>query len=203
MRRSDAEEGTECARGVCSARGGGDAYPSRHEPEVDYEALYAGGYFTDDVKGGVLDKTEVIKARRLEMDFFKSMGVYRKIPRTQVPRGQRIITTKWVDTNKGTATDPEYRSRLVGREIKTDERPNLFVATPPLESLRYVAGLWASSQSQVNLHRTRAIDVKRACFYAPVRRPIFIELPAEDRLDVDGDMLAQFNLSLLRYEGCT
>ena len=40
------------------------------------------------------------------------------------------------------------------------------------------------------------MDVKRAYFYAPARKPIFIELPAEDRLPGEEDMVAQLNLSL-------
>ena len=56
------------------------------------------------------------------------------------------ITTRWVDTDKGDAENPNYRAKLAGREIKTDERPDLFVATPPLESLRYIIGKCASNQ---------------------------------------------------------
>ena len=104
----------------------------------------------DDVRGGILDKQMCIDARKLEMQFFRKMGVYRKIKRTDLPPGAKVITTKWVDTNKGTEAEPNYRSRLVGREIKTDERPDLFAATPPLESLRYVLSLCASSQSGPN-----------------------------------------------------
>ena len=116
-----------------------------------------------------MDKPRVVEARKLEMAFFRRMGVYRKVRRSDVPRGQRIITTKWVDTSKGTEEEPDYRSRLVGREIKMDERPDLFAATPPLESLRYVVSLCASSQCREDPHRLLAIDVKRAYFYAPVR----------------------------------
>ena len=68
------------------------------------------------------------------------------IKRSEVPAGAKVITTKWADTNKGTEREPNYRSRLVGREIKTDDRPDLFAATPPLESLRYVLSLCASTQ---------------------------------------------------------
>ena len=92
----------------------------------------------DDVRGGVLDKQSCIEARRLEMHLFRKMGVYRKMKRADLPSRAKVITTKWVDTNKGSDTEPNYRSRLVGREIKTEERPDLFAATPPLESLRYV-----------------------------------------------------------------
>ena len=35
--------------------------------------------------------------------------------------------------NKGDISNPEYRSRLVAKEIKKDKRQDLFAATPPLE----------------------------------------------------------------------
>ena len=59
--------------------------------------------FTDDVNGGnALDKDKVIAARRLEMQFFKKMGVFEKVDGKEVrSSGGKIITTKWVDTDKG------------------------------------------------------------------------------------------------------
>ncbi len=39
-----------------------------------------------------------------------------------------------VDVNKGDDKSPEYRSRLVAKEIKKDDRTDLFAATPPLEA---------------------------------------------------------------------
>ena len=189
-RESDHTEALDCAKGAAAR------YDHPHAEEPDWRSLYGDGYFIDDVKGGRLDKEQVIQARQLEMAFFRDMGVYRKMPRSHLPPGARTITTKWVDTNKGTDEEPNYRSRLVGREIKTDERPDLFAATPPLESLRYVLSLCASTQWNNRPHRILSVDVKRAYFYAPARRPIFIELPAEDRLPGDEDKVAQLNLSL-------
>ena len=49
-----------------------------HEAPVDFHKLYAEMEFYDDVKGGPLDRDEVIKARRLEMDYFKNMGCIRR-----------------------------------------------------------------------------------------------------------------------------
>ena len=140
------ERGLECAREMARL----DHPHEEEHPNLDW--YYGPGYFTDDVKGGLLDKQQCIDARRLEMDYFRRMGVYRKIKRSEVPAGARIITTKWVDTNKGTEDEPNYRSRLVGREIKTDDRPDLFAATPPLESLRYVLSLCASTQDGPKPH---------------------------------------------------
>ena len=119
--------------------------------------MYWQAEFTDDVKGGLLNKEAVVEARKLEMDYFKKMQVYKKIKRSDMPAGSKLITTKWVDTNKGSEEEPNYRSRLVGREIKTNERPDLFAATPPLESLRYVLSKCASTES----HRILSIDAKK------------------------------------------
>ena len=109
------------------------------------EHLYSGKDFYDDVSGKYLDKTLAIKARCLEIEFFRKMGVYTKVPRSQAGDA-KVITTRWLDTDKGDADAPNYRARLVGREIKTDERPDLFAATPPLESLRYIVSKCASNQ---------------------------------------------------------
>ena len=43
--------------------------------------------------------------------------------------------------NKGDAENPEYRSRLVAKEIKKDNRDDLFAATPPLEALKLLIGM--------------------------------------------------------------
>ena len=106
-RREQAErqkQGLECAREMANAN---CDHPHDESPDLDW--YYGPGYFVDDVKGGVLDKQSCIDARRLEMQFFKKMGVYRKMPRKDLPPGAKTITTKWVDTNKGTEREPNYR----------------------------------------------------------------------------------------------
>ena len=108
--------------------------------------MYSGKEFFDDVHGKWREKNRAIEARRLELEFFRKMGVYTKVPRAQAGNN-KIIATRWIDTDKGDAENPNYRSRLVGREIKTDERPDLFAATPPLESLRYIISKCASNQT--------------------------------------------------------
>ena len=102
-----------------------------------------------DVHGKWLDKDRAIEARRLEFEFFRKMDVYTKVPRSMAG-DSKVITTRWIDTDKGDAENANYRERLVGREIKTDERPYLFAAIPPLESLRYIVGKCASNQVEVN-----------------------------------------------------
>ena len=87
-----------------------------------------------------------IDARMLEIEFFRRMKVYTKVPRHQA-NGQKVIRTKWLDIDKGDAGQPNYRSRLVGCELKLkDHRLDLFAATPPFESLRLMYSICASNQ---------------------------------------------------------
>ena len=47
--------------------------------------------FTDDVSGQHLDARLAVKARKLEMDFFRRMRVYTEVPRSQV-RNKKVIS---------------------------------------------------------------------------------------------------------------
>ena len=64
------------------------------------------------------------------------MGVYSKVPRAEATGcGSKVITTNWIDTNNGSEAEPNYRSRLVGRELNLSDRPDLFAATPHYTAL--------------------------------------------------------------------
>lgn len=55
--------------------------PHPHEDTKYIEYLYAGKGFFDDVHGKWLDKSRVIEARRLELDFFgKMVGIHQGSP---------------------------------------------------------------------------------------------------------------------------
>ena len=108
----------------------------------------------------------------------------------------KVVPTKLVDTNNGSGHEPNYRSRLVGRELNLSDRPDLFAATLPLESLRYIVSRCASSQRRQRPHRILSIDVSRAYFYAESIRPVFIQIPEEDRLPGDEGLVGRLNLSL-------
>ena len=170
------------------------ASPNEEEDEW-MKWLYDDVDFVDDVNGGKeLDKERVIKARKAEMDYFKKRGVYTKVPRSEATKGgHKIITTKWIDTEKGSG---EYRSRLVGREIKKDQRLDMFAATPPIETMRFLASQCAQRQGQSKPWRMGVIDVRRAYFYAPATRPIYVEIPVEDREDGDEDVVGRLQMSL-------
>jgi len=186
---------------ISSLIGALDEEISPHDEAEEMERwrmMYDGYDFFDDMNEfKKMDREEVIKARRVEMQFFKNMGVYVKVPRETARRhGCKIITTKWLDTNKGDAQNPNYRSRMVGREIKCDKRMDLFSATPPLETLKMITSICARRQSDAKPCRMAIVDIKRAYFYAKARRPVFIEIPAEDREEGEEGMVGQLQLSL-------
>ena len=131
----------------------------------------------------------------MRLSTFKKNKVYTKGSRAEA-KGHKVISTKWIDTNKGDSKRPNYRSRLVGREIKKDKRLDLFAATPPLETLKFLMARAAQEQKRSNPWRIGTIDVRRAYFYAPSKRPLYVEIPMEDRLPGDEQMVGKLELSL-------
>ena len=142
-----------------------------------------GGYEVafDDVSNAQLEPSLVKAARALEMEYFKKLGVYEVVPREhQHATGGKIIGVRWVDVNKGDATETNYRSRLVGREFNIGRDDALYAATPPLEALRLVISHAATHQSDGVRRMVMINDVRRAYFYAKIQRDVYVELPKED-----------------------
>lgn len=84
--------------------------------------------------GEPLDPGEVRKAQRREIEFFRQMGVYRKVPANEPKEpGHHVLGVRWLDVRKADGT---HRSRPVAKDIKTHNAPELFAATPPIESLK-------------------------------------------------------------------
>ena len=88
--------------------------------------------------------------------------------------GRAPIEVRWLDIKVE-----------VAQEIKQDNRQDLFAATPPLEAKKVLFS-WAVAEGIVwNIDNEEGmkidfIDVRRACFYAPAVRKVYVELPAED-----------------------
>ncbi len=78
----------------------------------------------DDMSGKQLDSELVKLAREEEMEEVRKHKVYSKVPVQQCleETGQMPIGTRWVDINKGDDVNWEYRSRLVAKDIKVNER---------------------------------------------------------------------------------
>ena len=86
----------------------------------------------DDLTGMKLDAGKVVEARAKEVTYLRDKRVYDKIPRHQALRGKwKIIRTCWIDIDKGDDENPNYRSRLVGKEFNNEPMEGLFAGTPP------------------------------------------------------------------------
>ena len=87
--------------------------------------------FVDDTTGKTLDSKQTLDGRHLEMETFKEMGVYEYVRKDVAiqDRSGKMVGVRWVDVQKG----PLVRSRLVAQEFAgTEERDDIFAATPPL-----------------------------------------------------------------------
>ena len=151
--------------------------------------------------GQELDIDLVRKARRAELEYFESKNVWYKRPRAEAYQkmGKPPISVKWVDVNKGDTENPNYRSRLVAREIRKPWEDTIFAPTLPLESLRTVLSMAATDLEGETPHvrsaeaedRTQimVLDISRAYFNAkrdPDEDPTYVELPDEDPLKAQG-----------------
>ena len=87
----------------------------------------------------MLDPSLAKKARQEEMEVFRAREVYEIVPRSSVPRGKRVIGVRWVETNKGTATHPKVRSRLVAQEFARGKTPeDMYAPTISLMATRWI-----------------------------------------------------------------
>ena len=81
----------------------------------------------DDVAGKMLDPRRVREARREEIRYTEKMKVRKKIPiKTAERYGWKVIATRWIDVDKGDQDNPNYRSRLVGKEFNNGIEMGLF-----------------------------------------------------------------------------
>ena len=160
-------------------------------PEQGYS-----GRFRDDLTGQLLKDSLVMAARAKELEYFHSKGVWMKVPRQEARSrtGHAPITVRWVDVNKGDEMSPNYRSRLVARQMKKLDTSgqSFFAPAPPLEALRSIVSM---AMTSIGSHvpdwrpesdaRTQLsfVDVSRAYFNATINEkdgPTYVDLPDED-----------------------
>ncbi len=135
----------------------------------------------DDVAGTELCAEKVMKARQEELEYFKQMQVYDVVKREWAQKHQKkIIDVRWIDINKGDNENPNYRSRLVGKEFRRTPQPELFAATPPIESMKILLHMAATTHHGEITNSIMVNDIRRAYFHAPALREVYIELPHED-----------------------
>ena len=172
-----------------------DDDPDVHLMACGHGQGYSGKY-KDALTGQALQDDLVVKARKVEVDFFESKGVWTKVPRQKAyeKSGRPPISARWLDVNKADDEEPNIRSRYVARQMKAldSSGTSYFAPAPPLEAVRIVISLAMTRSGghqpdwDPKSHRRMQlsfVDVKRAYFNAKVDRdsaPCFVELPPED-----------------------
>ena len=130
----------------------------------------------DDVRGGQLNTEEVRKARMEEVQYMKNKGLWEVVPRERA-EAKRVVSVKWVDTNKGTEENPVIRSRLVARDFRVadKDREDLFAATPPWE-LKKLLMSQAVNRQGGKMRKMLLIDVKKAHLNPECQEDVYVEL---------------------------
>ena len=95
----------------------------------------------------------VEKARREEIEDFHKHGVYTMTELSECIKetGQAPVNVRWIDIDKGDTGNPDYRSRLVAKDIHRGTRGDLCAATPPLEALTLLMSMAMPSQLVASL----------------------------------------------------
>lgn len=170
-----------------------DNLAMRCEPHMRVE-------YNDEASGEKLDIAEVERARREDIEYFKEMEVYKKVPysRAVETTWKKPIGVKWVDVLK--TSGKHSSSRLVAKELNNGDDPEMYASssarrrsapTPPLEGVKILLTMAAGgeharrasgsrkpqrSEDSVLMH----VDVHRAYLNALVERGIFTEILPED-----------------------
>jgi hypothetical protein len=186
---TDGGEDLPCERRIHHVlqEGGAEMWGSINQ-EHDEQAWLQEDLETCDTKtGDVLDPTLVREARREEIEYMRSIGLYTKVSISECweKTGKAPITTKWVDVNKGSSQNPDIRCRLVARDFKVKgegSRDDLFASMPPLEAKRLLFKMAAATWGGSDPTKIMLVDVKKAHLNGKVGEEIWacIELPEED-----------------------
>lgn len=173
----------------------------------DRSALHQLGLFYDNITGEELEPEAVMQARAVEIDWVRSINLYDKVPRAEaLSRGHKPLPVRWVDVDKGDYLKPNIRSRLVGKELKAKTKDallahELFSATPPWEAVKSLLSLMvtdgvAKDGEELELG---VFDISRAHFMPAVKRELYIEVPEEDRLPGEGDVVGRLNRNMYGF----
>ena len=92
--------------------------------------------------------------------------------------------TKRIDTDKAFEGEPlQIRPRIVAREFKSDDGPDLYAGTPPLEALKSTISIAASHKETFSIMH---IDVPSAYFHGKAQRPVWWRTEWAQMLEIFG-----------------
>merc|ERR1712026_243822 len=125
---------------------------------------------------------------------------YATIEEWKAQTGAMPVGTRWLDTNKGDSDHPNYRSRWVAQQFRRAWVETVLSATPNLETVRLLLADAAGRCKEVGPTdgeiQVMVIDIKRAYFYAPALKEIYVRLPPEDPRSSDPNICGKLLKSL-------
>ena len=146
------------------------------------EACEERAEYYDEISGEPLDPRAVQAARAEEVNFMEGWACWQRVSWDEAVRqgGRKPIQTRWVDVNKGDASSPDVRSRLVAKDFAAQKDDSFFAATPPLEALRVLLSDLASREGEGGEEvKLMVLDAKKAHLHAAAERELYVVLPAE------------------------
>ena len=161
--------------------------------------------FWDNISGEELPNDLVKKARREEIDWVRSIGLYDKVPRSEATsRNIAPLKIRWVDVNKGDRSCYNVRSRLVGKELRAKTKGSLlahelFSAMPPWEMVKSLLSLLVTDGVFPEPQVLGVFDISRAHFMAPASRELYVEIPEEDQEPGEPDVVGRLNRSMYGF----
>ena len=159
------------------------------------------------MKGGYLPEDLVLAARREEIDWVHSEGVYEIILMEDCNGCRHETVGIDLGGHSQKSVDPTHkkiRSRLCAREYKTKKQgkiqrvllaSQLFSAMPPLKAVKVLVSIMmsVSLSNKGKPLKLRHYDISRAHFPRTAQRLIYIRLPAEDRQKYGEDKVGKLN----------
>ena len=139
-------------------------------------------------------RSHIKRARAEEIKYVRDMQLYEKVfvSECSSKTGKAAITARWIDVNEGGVEQPNYRSRLVVREVNTSKRDDLFAATPPFEALNLILSMAAIANKGGTIMIN---EISRVFVHARAKREVCIQLPSEDTNAGEENMCGRFHYS--------
>ena len=110
------------------------------------------------------------KAARKKIKSLQDLKVYTLVPKSNVPKGQNVIGSKWVFKVK---TDDSYKARLVAQgwnQVHGRDCGGTYAPVCRLQSIRMVLAIAAELNLEV-----RQLDVKTAFLYADTEEEVYVK----------------------------
>ena len=115
-------------------------------------------------------------AKAAELAQLRARCTFDITARSELNPETKMVGTRWVLGNKGTAEAPRVKARLVCQEFATYRDMDLFSGTPGLAAVKFILAELAQNTADRCL---MLLDITGAFLYGSMRRNVAIRLPSE------------------------